>query len=126
MTPTDQQKLNALIAEKVMGWKKGRTVFNLEYKKNYFMHCEEGPIVQRFEKSAEVYPFNPTTDPAQALEVLKKCLEKTCAEIHLLANGEFAVCWEDEKRCRTITKTAPTLQLAICLFAAELVKGVGE
>jgi hypothetical protein len=127
MTTTEQQELNALIAEEVMGWPRlPKTGISASMGGKYYRKSD-GMIIEWLDDyGLQETHWNPLENPAQALEVFGKCLEKTCAEIHLLANGKFAVCWENEKRCRTITKTAPTLELAICKFAAEMVKGVGE
>lgn len=61
--------------------------------------------------------FVPTTDPANAMEVLKKCLDKggyrISMNVHL--SSEFQVFKSEESLVR-----AETLELAICLFAKKL------
>ena len=131
MTTQEMRELDAWIAEHVMGgniephWKCrdcGETVQNDrvtfgEYHDGCNGQCD-------FIESAHY-----TTDPAAALEVLQKCAEKLrdleiAVEIYAPTRSEPS--WFVLDSEGSISGIAPTLPLAICLFACEIFKEDGK
>jgi Phage ABA sandwich domain len=126
MTPTEQRELDAWIAEHVMGYR--WTKIERRGKTNHLFPSEQfrfEPAVDNFNDNGGAPSF--TTDPAAAMEVLKRCADKVTAEFGSLdidgqgnswlisaqMRGEFAADVEHETE-------AKTLELAICLFAKKL------
>ena len=72
---------------------------------------------------------NYTTDPAAAMEVLQKCAEKirdTELAVEVYAPTRSEPSWFVLDSEGSISGIAPTLPLAICLFARELFKEDGK
>ena len=109
MTTDEMRELDAWIAENVMGETLGKKppVDDVVYEDSERKFVKG--LLKRY-----------TTDPASAMEVLKKCVEKFPVEIYI---GNF-----DKGRCRIKTDydfdmtggQADTLELAISLFAKNL------
>jgi hypothetical protein len=102
------RKLDALVAEKVMGWKD--KVLTTE---------DEGiAIIESFDN---IFKFSPSTNIADAWKVVEKIQEKFW--IKLVGYGEGFICTLTGKGDNTL-KTAvdeTTAPLAICLAALEAV-----
>lgn len=117
MNATELRELDAWIAEHVMGlvpYKNGIT----EASKNWWIDKSKDEIKQK---------FNPTTDPAAAMEVLKKCAEKMEEEYDdsrsIAINKErLTEIWfvSETDVANGISESAKTPELAICLFAKKL------
>lgn len=61
--------------------------------------------------------FKPTTNPAAAMDVLKKCIEKESCDIRINFDSRRFYVYS----AKVLTpETATTLELAICLFAKKL------
>lgn len=132
MTPAELRELDAWIAEKVMGFKRGwwdcfasTSPDEVTCGKIWVPALE---FVDDLKK-----PFHPTTDPAAAMMVLERCAENG------IINGDFKLPvsirrrgdlqWVVSENCEDapehefcIVAEAPTLPLAISLFAKELFK----
>ena len=114
MTEQEMRELDCWIAENVMGFE------------HEFGTCQaktENPCYWRdaiSNKSIAKVAYKPTTDPAAAMLVLEKCLQETehaeCIYAGYMHGGGFLVGHEQLK----IEGGAPTLPLAICLFARQL------
>ena len=105
MSVTEQRELDAWIAERVMGWIPT------------FKDCGKSP------SGCETLFPHYTTDPAAAMEVLKKCAEKCSLagmEFVIVRGFDWRVCAEPQ---RGISTFAETLELAICKFAKKLWEG---
>jgi hypothetical protein len=110
-TPSELRALDLLMAEKVMGWKKfsGALCDMLKITDGEFI---DNGIAIRQGKGLKV--FTPTESPADAMMVLKKVADSmTCVWNQ---GHEWTVSQITAKR---ISVGAPTLELAICLFARE-------
>lgn len=106
MTKQEHNELDAWIAEHV---------FDLKFdpaSENWFdpVHPRRNP------KAFELPKF--TTDPAVAMEVLKKCALKSgrCLEILFDSDDKWVVSHD----AKIVSGVAETLELAICLFARQL------
>ena len=76
MTDKELRELDAWIAGCVMGWKLvSGTKFKIK-PDEYFVHSVLGVVLSGNESN----PFCPTTDPAAAMMVLEKCVEKVNVE----------------------------------------------
>ena len=98
MDQKQQLELDAWIAEHVMGWK-------------------ESDIIKR---PAMIPSF--CSDPAAAMVVLKKCAEK-CGINGIVIEppvGGVLTDWFVAQNCTAMIYHAPTIELAICLFAKGL------
>jgi hypothetical protein len=117
MTNTELRELDAWIAENVMGWK--RANFLSSYGKGRFMVSRETGDIMAYDLKGE--GFQPTTDPAAAMEVLKKCgkTKKNAIEIFCLRPDENRSgkesYWVNDPKTES-----ETLELAIALFAKKL------
>ncbi len=125
MNVLSNMELNAFIAEKVMGWKRVSAAYQM-VDGTFLIRNSDKQVFSSLEKK-DVFPyrfcatfFSPTTDEAQAMQVLKRCAKKVVITIQ---------CEEDCTRLvsafvnGTVIRTAsPTLELAICLFAHQLFK----
>jgi hypothetical protein len=136
MTEQELRELDAWIAEHVMGYKwflfhhdeslTRQPYFLLSQPSTWQVRhggtlVEQGPKPTEEKDLGSVYKY--TTDPAYAMEVLKKCAEKWIVTVELGKDGSGqSYAWvarlnlgtEDNFKC------APTLELAICLFAKQL------
>jgi len=104
MNETEQRELDAWIAENVMGWDLGES----KPGHGWPWFGEFG-----FGDEQEKIPHY-TTDPAAAMEVLKKCSEET-----YITTRRHKRCWS-MSGSNGMTIEAETLELAICLFAKKL------
>lgn len=132
MNSEQMRELDEWLAEYVFGWHRqrfdnGSTRFNTlvpekfradKYRKHGWL--DGNPHIQRFPRY--------TTDPAAALEVLKKCAE-TFRDVICIYQCLQSDSWdisatvfggEDEEDSREINVSAPTLELAIALFAKQI------
>lgn len=100
MNSTELRQLDAWIAENVMG-------FSTLCKR-----MPDGKISDFI--IGDGSRFCPTIDPAAAMEVLKKCARKSCPLIQHGANEVYYI------SSMVAKSEAPTLELAICLFAKKL------
>lgn len=120
MTTTEQElrELDAWIAEHVMGWKARK--LNRRDLINHLMPPQS--ITDGFGKYDADPMFqtnvtgvpNYTTEPAAAMEVLKKCMDMAVVTLFEKAKGGYEVRWQQ------MSASAETLELAICLFAKKL------
>lgn len=92
MSTTELRDLDAWICEHVMGWRKSDVIKRPAMIPNY------------------------STSSAAAMEVLKKCQDIRCLAIN--KNSITSLGGEDEKAI--VMCDAPTLELAICMFAKKL------
>jgi Phage ABA sandwich domain len=121
MTKNELRKLDALIAEHVMGWKEVR--FLSYYGKGKFMVSRETGELMVYDLKGE--SFSPTTDPAASMQVLQKCAEKDFPTVYKSRADESSWCVDNLRigsgiNESTISISAPTLELAIALFAQKL------
>ena len=113
MTATELRQLDAWIAENVMG--------NQQRK----IRVTDGRKLVRYEflkvGTNEICPEY-TTDPAAAMEVLKKCCEAMAVNVEIwkAGNGEWVCRMVSGRNSRNCVGTANTIELAICLFAKKL------
>jgi hypothetical protein len=128
MTPTELRALDLFIAEMVMGWKRRQ-----EFEHSSDMPANDEFYVRAFDSTVIYGPhicesccghiFAPTESPADAMMVLKKVLKKMSAgrSIVIEDTGEETCISELSDDMITFNDTsAPTLELAICLFAREV------
>lgn len=128
MTDTELRELDAWIAENVMGYAWLQPIGG-RYTRFYLVspnnHKDLKPefVFHRKSYRDEDIENAPryTTDPAAAMEVLKKCSEKYSIKIGFDVNGKWFVSHYDAKFEGVIR--AETLELAICLFAKKLFGG---
>jgi len=90
------KELDKWIAVNVMGWNEDYLIKNKHNVSKY------------------------TTDPAAAMEVLKKCLNKSLIEIVAIADGSYYISQSFEFHDEPIFINESTLELGICLFAKKL------
>ena len=119
---TKEKELNDWIAVNVMGWERH----------------QEKPYTPAAQKTVEalatwqdgdgkvmafVKDYNPTTNPAAAFEVLKRCLDKTLLLKHTQTTGDgkyriaIPLLFDEES---PVIASADTLELCICQFAKKL------
>jgi len=109
MTTQEMRELDAWIAENVFGWQEFR-----EEEYPYRMLWREG------EEGSPVWdePDYYTTDPAAAMEVLKKCADNLWLSVGFSKQRKTFLCGgilSGENYAE-----AETLELAICQFAKKL------
>jgi hypothetical protein len=113
MSKKEHQELNQWIAEHVMGWRDFKTgVYGAGAP-------EREPTLHGTPPTRKSGTFsipNYTTDPAAAMEVLKKCAEKTKVSIFNHRAGG----WQIESSNGMWFDEIETLELAIALFAKNL------
>lgn len=126
--PINLRELDAWIAEHVMGWKRCKSIHSLDYANRYAIDTT-GAIYRHNPKRRDTRMslFHPSTDPAAAMEVLKKCIAKCNedgASLDLDLNEQsktlinkmhYGVSYES-----SLDEEGETLELAICLFAKKL------
>jgi hypothetical protein len=106
-TPSELRALDLLMAEKVMGWK----VVDKFYGDLSRDEVTERPTaILRYQGES----WHPTESPADAMMVLKKVSERESVSI---VREPDSYCVGDLSD-RSVD--APTLELAICLFAREV------
>jgi hypothetical protein len=129
MTPElSLHKLNLLVAETVMGWKRVPLAM-LKHGKMFSIHASGGldPVYFRDHESALSW-FRPTTDAAQAMGVLERCAEK-CSR-PMKSGGSISDVIAISVGCERwsvgfhppMLESAETLPLAICKFAVRIFK----
>lgn len=118
MSAEEKRELDDYCAEKVMDWWRGIDADGnvVWYGKNRFM-------LKRSE-------WEPTVDDADAMAVLRKCAEKctVTVECGINVNNDWQAMvarlnQEGKKTVEDFCTCAPTLPLAICLFAKKLYGG---
>ena len=112
-------ELDAWIAEYVMGWRKVEGV--LDVAGQCFIVRVDGV---RFTNSPlrEIF-FRPTTDPADAMKVLKKCLNdqrELCFGDPFISKDGADYWIRTVRHHQHVEGGATTIELAICLFARKL------
>lgn len=114
MTAKELRELDAWIAEYVMGC---RLVDMLRDLKDFtFLKSDDSGVLLLMPGSKKLISFSPTTDPADAMMVLEKCVEFTSLAISNGTTG-FMISDMDKKSRWEIQDSLP---LAICLFAKKL------
>lgn len=114
MNEHELRELDAFCAERVLGWKPIVRQADSTYPELRYWNMGNG-----FERLQQ--QFRPTTDPAAAMQVLEQCHKQCCVETGIFENvsgskrGYFA-----RSIYKDITTEAPTLELAIALFAKKL------
>lgn len=124
MKENELRELDAFIAEHVYGAR--------------IFESERGSVVALFDANSDKervhiivskHPwdapsFNPTTDRAASMELLKKCVEKVREKQHAISiatrEGRWCVCIHPPLGPCVNHETALTLELAIALFAQKL------
>ena len=118
MKPNELRELDAWMAEHVMGW---RMVNHLRDFCSGSFICNRGADCLVWDWSHRgCNAWTPTTDPAAAFAVLEKCAARLGDFEHISINcceGEFAI---KMAHANWDWINAPTLPLAICLFAKQL------
>lgn len=114
LTEKELRELDAWIAEHVMELKKSDTQVDCDS----FKLSGNGDVWIRKEMLSPIQKFRPTTNPADAFEVLKRCAIRAEGSIHIAVIGDyFNIACRDTKPNDFMD---PTLELAICLFAKKL------
>lgn len=119
MTDKEMRELDAWIAEHVMGWR-------LSTRGGSWRSTDPGWIDSENELQRIQENWKPSTDPAAALEVLKKCADKSDMPIEIDRKRDNGGPWRVETGVLSqgLVAIAPrdqnTLELAICLFAKKL------
>jgi Phage ABA sandwich domain len=115
MTTTELRKLDAWIAEHVMGWLRVNSNEKLDHPQRFNVLPDRILIGQNM--GHRIIEYSPTTDPAAAMQVLEKCITgNTSIAINHGTTGWWVTdC--DKKKNYAIAETLP---LAICLFAKKL------
>lgn len=120
MTDKELRELDRLVAEKVMGWNQVWSVHELNSKEDFCVSGAE-QTCWIIERGNNITPFKPTTNAADALAVLKKCFvicnPIACGTKFCDGRNYFNVHGSVDG---WIEANAPTLELAICLFAQQL------
>lgn len=122
MTTKELRALDAWIAEHVFGCKVHHVESGVFGGVDYedCIHCTgKHPDLRRWD-GEKSYSWKPTTDPAAAMEVLKKCAEKTDQMSIVECIGDWVVTHGDGNDPTTPDGEGKTLELAICLFAQKL------
>jgi hypothetical protein len=106
-TETELKELDAWIAEHVMGWE-------------LWIAAPDCPVYRTGDKDNPTQKwFKPTTKSSSAMMVLEKCCERLPLHVEIGKYGEnWCVSRPDQDATEAVI--APTLPLAICLFAKAL------
>lgn len=121
MTNEQLRELDAWIAEKVIGRKSVAKISMLDDDSTFHYRKDIGEVFVHHAGNNVRY-FHPTSDPAAAMMVLEKCIEKTQVELTTVASGEYRIRDLAATRGEYFTTFEKSLPLAICLFARELFK----
>jgi hypothetical protein len=114
-TPSELRALDLFMAEKVMGWKEVKWT-NVDCA-GVFSRNEDGEIFIHVQRN-EIRKWNPTESPADAMMVLKRILNTDIGLTMFKITTELtAIVQSNKSSCRV---EAPSLELAICLFAREV------
>lgn len=143
MNSEQMRELDAWIAEHVMGWQWMRFNYKRKPEDSGEPFCMlippgenwpanpkwngvkcDGPV-EGIPDDSDLSVFQPTTNAATALEVLKKCAEfRESISIYQRLSDDLWVIRtfvdDDDGKRREIFAEAPTLELAIALFAQQL------
>jgi hypothetical protein len=119
------RELDTWIAANVFGLKQ-TSVLNMN-EGTFYKHTEYGPMIYDDNKFRLLNRFNPSESPADAMGVLKKCVERVNNKPSLVLivdqdkKGQWLVYIYDAavKKSHNCAD-ANTLEIAICLFAKEL------
>jgi hypothetical protein len=112
MSNEEMRELDAWIAENVMGWAahcRNTAFYVPKEQANKLMDCR--PVC--------IEDWRPTTNPAAAMEVLRKCVDTRAVSVDRWRMTGIYIISTILDRKHTIEE-APTLELAICLFAKQL------
>lgn len=112
--------INERIAREVMGWP---TIGAFTPLKPYIQHggfIADG-IAEAFDTGINSHQFQPDTNPADALAVLKVCAEKT-GEMPRIKPTEYG--WRFV--ANHVEHFYPTLEAAICAFALALLSPAAQ
>lgn len=113
MTPTELRALDLEMAEKVMGWKRVDK-FYLDLEDDEFSVGDPSGIINHMGDD-----WFPTESPADAMMVLKKVAENGRKVVIECIGDTFYVAEQMDDYVE-LEQSAPTLELAICLFAKEV------
>jgi hypothetical protein len=121
MTDTEKRELDAWIAVNIMKWQEVKP-WDINPGHGQFVIRHGVPVAP-----PPIFKFEPTTDPAAAMEVLKKCAAKLYPsdEVQIYGNDEdggYVIFSPETKDAEgfVLESDAKTLELAICLFAKKL------
>ncbi len=104
MKPNELRELDNYLATHVMGWTWDG------HAAGVWREYRNGPMATP--------SFQPTTDPADAMEVLTKCMKQTAAITLFEHHSEIFIGTDDTEI--DVKIKADTLELAICQFAKRL------
>ena len=121
MKGTELRKLDAWIAEHVMGWRLVKDTGKMRKENDFIVHG----YVLRFQGAGlSLFSFAPTIDPADAMMVLQKCALKVPGRIHIYPPQGGCENWMlsdcEAHRENQHSALAKTLPFSICLFAKKL------
>ena len=117
MTQQELRELDAWIAEKVMGWKPFVSGKTSSIKGTFWLDSEHKVVAS---PEFQWTRFDPTTDRAAAMQVLEKCADRVGVRIDRY-NGRAPNVWYIRATDGRLAEAeAPTLPIAICLFAKKL------
>lgn len=127
MKDTDTRELDAWIAEHVMGFEERPCYHGSARIEGMTFYVANGrSVTGEASKGNHQFPKY-TTDPAAAMEVLKKCGEHLAAtdsaiELGQNLNKDGLIYWwvNHDRASASFLCEAETLELAICLFAKKL------
>lgn len=105
MTDKESRGLDVWIAVNVFGW-----TDDIKGSGHYYM------LDGAKSKTMDYHFWQPTSDRAQAMEVLEKCGDETVPTLAKMSSGK----WHIFSKFKKISVTAETLPLAICIFAKKL------
>jgi hypothetical protein len=124
-TPSELRALDLHMAEKVMGWKRfsGALCDILQMIDGEFV--DNGISIRH---GRQMNAFHPTESPADAMMVLKKVSEGKARNLIIYHHGKDWIISEEDKHAHYEGAEknhvdAPSLELAICLFAREVTCG---
>jgi len=114
MTNTELRELDAWIAERVMGWSFQTFPSGPCPDVKHWYSVSPCPNDAGSSFYVGLCPYY-TTDPAASMLVLERCIERGRIGSEIAKNG--FIIWKDELECYKYVTEAPTLPLAVCLFA---------
>ena len=122
MSEIEMGELDAWIAENVMGWKLNG-VWHRVQKDEFALHKDGRVFIHDSIRNGvclTVKVFDPTTDPAAAMEVLKRCAGLYAVKVGGVDVNNLWMVANGLTPTMENTVRADTLELAICLFARKL------
>jgi hypothetical protein len=126
MNAQTEQQMNALdawIAERVMGWKRVGTVYDLGSVRGAFAVSRSGDCYVPV-RGNNIEMWHPTQNKAQAMDVLAKCIAVENVAIKEQARVFEVSCYKGGDLISLIL--GETLPIAICLFAKNLFGKEGQ